>query len=803
MKTCICTVIKNEHQYLDEWIQYHLNLGIDHIFIFEDIDSETHKNITDKYDKVSLFSIDSILNEEARNLVIELKLTKKSNPQYTYIRKGLLFIQSLQLYDWCFVIDNDEFITLENNDVSLDELIYIYDGYDAIILQWKCYGANGYVNRPDYTKKGLIETYTEEIKGFVPTATPQSLTKTCYNLRTYKDTFFLYTHQPSKVCNFCRTNFEKDRNKPVYNKIYIRHYITKSWEEYIWKKKVRGFLFGSIRDIDFFFKVNPDMLDKKEQLINELKKEALIVLPYKQKGSQGSELELSLLLWKKYCNFDYHFVVIGEFDVSLKEKFPWVEFIYSKSIPKKEHQYNQHLDVQNCMEIIAKKYDKIYDGFIWMVDDNYAIKFFNLDDIKSVHYHSLSFTGSSKAPTNFWRYDKWKTRQLLDKENLPHINYTTHYPCYFEFKKLNNIWNKFNMRNESYVLEDVYFNYYEHENPILDSEIRLGIWNHNIYKRDFQRALENPNIKFMCNSVDGWSKDLEESLLNLLNNNNEAAEISDDSENIKICICTVIKDEQEYLDDWLKYTFSLGVDKIFIVEDEGSASHKEITEKYGDKIEYLSYQCDEDYLNHGKTRQSYHQMKMFEYVCSLNVYDWCFIMDIDEYITITENITLKKLLSEYSNYSELILYWKNYGANGHIKKPDYSKVNSYREYYTKTCDFSYTDKRYTNIMKKAVNLHKISPSKYRVSQHYHSMATYIKTNFKQGIHWPCYDRVYLSHYITKSWEEYVWKLLKRGMCCKKHRKIDDFFEMNTDMLPMKDELVNSIDKELLEKENPQ
>ena len=35
MSSCIFTVIKNEHEYLDEWIKYHLDLGIDHIFIFE------------------------------------------------------------------------------------------------------------------------------------------------------------------------------------------------------------------------------------------------------------------------------------------------------------------------------------------------------------------------------------------------------------------------------------------------------------------------------------------------------------------------------------------------------------------------------------------------------------------------------------------------------------------------------------------------------------------------------------------------------------------------------------------------
>jgi hypothetical protein len=261
---------------------------------------------------------------------------------------------------------------------------------------------------------------------------------------------------------------------------------------------------------------------------------------------------------------------------------------------------------------------------------------------------------------------------------------------------------------------------------------------------------------------------------------------------MNICICTIIKDEHEYLEDWIKYTLNLGVDKIFIVEDIGSESHKSIIEKYSDNVEILNISCDMEFPNMGiSTRQLYFQIEMFKYVKSLGVYDWCFIIDVDEYITITENISLKNLLGQYNDYSELIIYWRNFGANGHIKKPDYSKVSSYREYYTKKCGYSIFDKKYTYIMKKAINLHKI-PDSYKINQHFHSMTTYTKTNFQKGIHEPCYDRVYLSHYVTKSWEEYKWKLFKRGMCCKNHRKIDDFFEMNTDMLPAKEKLISEI-----------
>lgn len=516
MKSCILTVIKNEHEYLDEWITYHLDLGIDHLFIFEDIDSDSHKEICDKYvDKVTLGSVLNVLNDAQKQEAKELKQTKKWNAQHLYFRNTINYIKQLSKYDWCFIIDNDEFITLENNSDKFNDVLDLYKDYDAVIMQWKCYGANGLINKPDYTNKGVIDIYTKEISGRLPDRL-DSLVKTCYNLNTYNSSFFYNQHHPNNNCNWCNTDFRKTIGVPCFNNIYIRHYITKSWEEYVWKRKTRGFMWGGTRGLDVFFQINSDMVYIKEELINKLKEETLVVLPYKQGGSQGNEIRICLNAWRKFCQFNYHLVVIGEFNETLKNEFPWVEFIYCPSAPKKPNQYNPHLDIQNKFKIISRMYSQIYDGFIYLTDDEYAIKPFELTDITKIYCHSFSFTGDKNAPTSYWNYDKWKTRQLLDRYNLPHINYTTHYPCWFDFKKFEEIRKKFNMLEESYVFDDVYFNYFEHEEPVLDTTIRLGIWNYGIYKNEFQKAVENPNIKFMCNSVEGWSKDLEESLWKIL-----------------------------------------------------------------------------------------------------------------------------------------------------------------------------------------------------------------------------------------------------------------------------------------------
>lgn len=499
--SCILTVIKNEHEYLDEWIRYHLNLGIDHIFILEDTDSDSHKEICDRYgDKVTLDSVVAVLDERSRIEAKEVKELKKWSVQHLYFRNGLLYLQKHHSqYDWCFLIDNDEFITL---DGELDDVLSMFNGYDAFIMSWKCFGASGHINKPDYSVKGVVDTYTKEAN--IPVQT-----KTCYRLREFKGKFLYTHHRPTGLCNWCDAS----------NKMYLRHYITKSWEEYVWKRRTRGYPWGRERDFDYFFQINPDMLPKKEELIRDLNLEVLVVLPYKQSGSQGNEIRIALNGWRKFCQFNYRFVVIGEFDEQLKDEFPWVRFIECPTKEKKEGQYNPHLDIMNKFKVIERLYAQEYDGFIYTTDDECPIKPFDLKDVTSLFYHSSGFIGCEKAPTHFWSHDKWKTRQLLDRENLPHVNYTTHHPCFFEFKKLMEIRNRYNLLNESYVFDDVYFNYFQHEEPVLDSTIRLGVWNKEIFDNDFQDAVANPNIKFVCNSVEGWSKELETELERITNNN--------------------------------------------------------------------------------------------------------------------------------------------------------------------------------------------------------------------------------------------------------------------------------------------
>lgn len=498
MKSCILTVIKNEHEYLKEWIDYHLKLGINCIFIIEDFDSESHKEITDQYpDNVTLFNAKTFLNKKQLQEAIRLKQCKSKSPQSLYFKIGFDYIKSKYSYiNWTFVIDNDEFLTLEKGKTLQDIFLEFHD-YDAFVIQWQCFGANNLVFKPDYSKKGVVETYTKPMKGKL-LDNQQFLVKTCYNMN--KSGYLYNMHHPIDKCNWCNTEHEFHSYNPTYKNIYIRHYITRSLEEYIWKKESRGQNTRQDPNLKMFFTINPEMNDKKEEYLKLLRPETLVILPYIQKRARGNELKLCLNAWKKFCTFEYKFIVIGEFDSNLEKDFPWIKFIHFST-------KNQHLNVCTIFLNLAKDFGS-YEGFIWMFNNYYPIKSFTLSDIKTTHY-------SSKEIPNVPNLLKTKTKLL--KKDLPVVNYIIHYPMYLEFNKIYKLNTICNITNRNYVIENLYFNYFEHDDPVQINEIRLGIWNNDIYKEHFQDALINPNIKFICNSVDGWSEELEYELNNLIN----------------------------------------------------------------------------------------------------------------------------------------------------------------------------------------------------------------------------------------------------------------------------------------------
>ena len=248
---------------------------------------------------------------------------------------------------------------------------------------------------------------------------------------------------------------------------------------------------------------------------------------------------------------------------------------------------------------------------------------------------------------------------------------------------------------------------------------------------------------------------------------------------MKTAICVIIKDENDYLDEWLDYHLNLGIDEIYLYEDYGSLSHSTITGKYGDRVHLNSidilFNSDDPSKNVINTGEQT-QIQLFNYFSKFyrNKFDWILFIDLDEFLILKQ--PLHQLLEEYDDKPGVLLKWRWYGASGHINKPIGKVMDNYTKQITTTFDWGWHFKSFLNCKKfekweKAI--HKIQGAVFPLDD--------------IGCH-----KAYLNHYFTKSWEEWKFKLLSRGDNFPGNRKIEHFFHLNKDMLPLKNDLLLDI-----------
>ncbi len=276
LKTCIHTVILNElDEYLIPWLDHHTKM-VDHIFIYEDIGSHSHKHITDKYPNVTLQSVLDLYadNDRMRERVMKDK-ERGAICQMYYLKDGVTQIQSLNEYDWCFTLDIDEFITLQEPYKAISDVLNLFQDKVAVMLQWQNYNANGHIYKPNYNGRDYREFYTQKAPFNKSDAALRITTKIAWNLRKITRWHLCGLH--CAVGDWVNTKGEKNRKDIVYDKIYLAHYVTRSWEEWVWKLYQRGMHCGlRHRKDEQFFEMNPDMLPMYDKLI-EIKNKILNV----------------------------------------------------------------------------------------------------------------------------------------------------------------------------------------------------------------------------------------------------------------------------------------------------------------------------------------------------------------------------------------------------------------------------------------------------------------------------------------------------------------------------------------------
>jgi hypothetical protein len=232
MKVALVCIAKNEDPYIDEWVSYHLKLGFDKIFVYENNWRFSGDNHNDS--------------------VIKIPFDGECKQMESYHN----FIRTFgQEYDWAAFFDVDEFLVLKKHK-NIQEFIGEYNEYDCVSINWVLFGDNGLdsVQNDDYS---VLNRFTKRQIGV------DQHVKTILNLRSHNPIFHT-PHSPSNL-TWVDTNHQKGGGPLNSNGddsiAQINHYFCKTKEEFISKISRGRSDIGTFRTIDDFIPHNHNSIE--------------------------------------------------------------------------------------------------------------------------------------------------------------------------------------------------------------------------------------------------------------------------------------------------------------------------------------------------------------------------------------------------------------------------------------------------------------------------------------------------------------------------------------------------------------
>ena len=229
----ICCIVKDENEYLEEWINYHLKTGVQHFYIYDNESS------------TPIYNILAGLNLLNHATVTGIKGKAKQVDAYSDCLKKFGTKSR-----WIAFIDIDEFIVAKTTGGDLVAFLKDYEQYGGLGINWQIFGSNGHIEKSGQSQLERFKLRANEdhevnahIKSIVQPKYVKSPT-TPHNFKYIKNKFCVNENFMPITGAF---------SKVSVNKIQLNHYFCRSVEEFNAKiKRGRGDT-GTERTMDDFF----------------------------------------------------------------------------------------------------------------------------------------------------------------------------------------------------------------------------------------------------------------------------------------------------------------------------------------------------------------------------------------------------------------------------------------------------------------------------------------------------------------------------------------------------------------------
>lgn len=239
----ICLMIKNDHEYIQEWLNHHRSIGIEHFYIYDNESTPPYNNLGDD---VTLIYWDENYYFEPhppiKNMKYYNKSFQKNMPSFIDLelthyplypnrndRQYKAYQHCLNNFGkdnkWIAFIDADEFIMID--DQKLKDLLDEYSKDEStaqLLLYWRTFGSSDYIKK----QPKIIESYTEWFPDYQvkPIVQPEKIFGVSYihEFTVYPGLRSINENQEAMMA--------RKIEKHCSNKIWINHYWCKSLQDF-------------------------------------------------------------------------------------------------------------------------------------------------------------------------------------------------------------------------------------------------------------------------------------------------------------------------------------------------------------------------------------------------------------------------------------------------------------------------------------------------------------------------------------------------------------------------------------------
>ncbi|KAI3437702.1 hypothetical protein D9Q98_000151 [Chlorella vulgaris] len=249
----MCLSVKDQAEALPEWVEYHISLGVSHIYVYDTGSRPPVKWVLKKYREAGTVTYHYIRDFEAASRNLNATNDHKYNPKYKqWIAYSLCLRDHGKRHHYMAFIDSDEYFVITDGTASLPDLMADYEQYGGLAANWRIMGSSGHLERQRSTLLGYTSCYPEQepeqlaIKSIVNTAL--AVQPASPHNAFYVGSCHAVSTAGEPVEDFASKHIRSER-------LLVYHYVTKSLEDFKEKMERGGGLGVNFRDMDYWDQV--------------------------------------------------------------------------------------------------------------------------------------------------------------------------------------------------------------------------------------------------------------------------------------------------------------------------------------------------------------------------------------------------------------------------------------------------------------------------------------------------------------------------------------------------------------------